>query len=372
MNTNKIQSLLIDFLRFPMSVGVVFIHAKGLALSDQNFSNTEISIYNFIRHLFSSTFVEICVPVFFFFSGYLFFIKTEKFSFFLYKQKIKKRCKSLVLPYILWNIIGVFGYLFFNFLYAYKSPNAFQDSLNLLFTKGFFGVFWSWISSPLHDNILGYTNYLFTPINGPLWFMRDLIVISILSPLVYYLIKRFSYMIVIILGVLYILQLWIIYPGFSIAAFFFFTWGAYYSLKKVSFFEQFLKAKFLLVLFSFSILLLCSIVWGTTLHVYFMKLFIISFMMTVINFIGILIKKQKIRIIPWLSKSSLFVFATHMVVILPVVGIVFKNYLKSNSFILNLTYYFLIPIITTLICLVLNFLSEKYFKRIYKILMGNR
>lgn len=41
------------------------------------------------------------VPLFFFISGYLFFLKKDT-----YQNKWKKRFKSLVIPYIIWCIIG--------------------------------------------------------------------------------------------------------------------------------------------------------------------------------------------------------------------------------------------------------------------------
>ena len=43
------------------------------------------------------------VPLFFFVSGYLFFYKKESFA-----VKWKKRLKSIVLPYVIWCLIGFF------------------------------------------------------------------------------------------------------------------------------------------------------------------------------------------------------------------------------------------------------------------------
>ena len=79
----QLLSKTIDFLRFPLIVGVVFIHT--------DFSNIviggvkQISFVNFpvfarIFFLFSKVIFEVCVPLFFFISGFLFFYRTEGFS----------------------------------------------------------------------------------------------------------------------------------------------------------------------------------------------------------------------------------------------------------------------------------------------------
>ena len=44
-------------------------------------------------------------------SGYLFFLKNDSFTLDDYKGKISKRIKSLLVPYLIWNVIIFFVYL---------------------------------------------------------------------------------------------------------------------------------------------------------------------------------------------------------------------------------------------------------------------
>lgn len=65
-----------DWLRFPLIVGVVFIHSFGTpfnyeALDINNLYG--IDYYNLFRVSISKVLTHVCVPTFYFISGYLFF-----------------------------------------------------------------------------------------------------------------------------------------------------------------------------------------------------------------------------------------------------------------------------------------------------------
>lgn len=95
---------------------------------------------------------EIAVPFFFIISGFFFF----KYTY--YKKKnfitmIKKKSKSLLLPFAIWNIIGVL------FLLMYS-----KDKVGSTFTECLY-------------------NFLSSEWNGPMWYIRDLILLMILVPL---------------------------------------------------------------------------------------------------------------------------------------------------------------------------------------------
>ena len=68
------------------------------------------SLYEIFRFSFVEGIARIGVPLFFFISGFLFFYYDD-FSKNVYLGKIKKRFKSLVVPYIFWNLVVV-GFYF--------------------------------------------------------------------------------------------------------------------------------------------------------------------------------------------------------------------------------------------------------------------
>lgn len=99
------------------------------------------------------------------------------------------------------------------------------------------------------------------PFNYPLYYLRDLIGICILSPLVFYFVKKlklYGLFALIILGVWGFIPL---YPGIRSSAVLFFTIGAYFSINNIDIVEK-LKGKIWpLLIATFSILSL--IVLGT-------------------------------------------------------------------------------------------------------------
>jgi len=70
----------------------------------------------------------------------------------------------------------------------------------------------------------------------PLWFLRDLIVMAFISPIIYYLAKYAKIWGLVVLFLFYYTNIWIEIPGYStrffLTAFFFFSIGAFFSIDK--------------------------------------------------------------------------------------------------------------------------------------------
>lgn len=102
MSVNKTDSLVINWLRFPMAFLIVLMHTPFLLKTNE-------SCYDFIsastHSIIAQVIAQIAVPLFFLVSGYLFFQNFTSWNGQVYKQKIYKRAKTLVLPYIVWNLL---------------------------------------------------------------------------------------------------------------------------------------------------------------------------------------------------------------------------------------------------------------------------
>ena len=54
---------------------------------------------------------DCAVPMFFVISGYLFFLRQDDgFTWAQYKAKMLRKCKTLLLPFFIWNILGALSY----------------------------------------------------------------------------------------------------------------------------------------------------------------------------------------------------------------------------------------------------------------------
>lgn len=108
---------------------------------------------------------------FFLFSGFLFFngILSAQDCY----PKIKKRVRSLLVPYLIWNCIFVLWYVMLQNLPGMtKFVNS--DIVSMV------------LSPDIADDLY---QLLWMPANFPLWFVRDLMIMVAVSPLLYYLIK---------------------------------------------------------------------------------------------------------------------------------------------------------------------------------------
>ena len=150
----------IDLLKLILTVGIVFRHAELVGLEGR--SDT-FDLLN--RGMMLIT--EVCVPLFFVLSGFLYFRNVPKepdVKFFW--GKTRSRVFSLLIPYLIANTVAFVCYWL-----AYRyAPDM---------MSGFFGDDWK---NPLFVFWTG-------PVNLSLWFIRDLIIACIMAPAIYLLVR---------------------------------------------------------------------------------------------------------------------------------------------------------------------------------------
>lgn len=200
----------IDQLRFPLIVLVTFAHSYGHVADDFSLWTSEWNTYEFLKLLVSQTLVKVVVPAFFIIAGYLFFVNAGVWSFTVYKEKMLRRVKTLLIPYLIWNL-----------LMAIKLKT---------FSWSIFWVFWHPAGTQV--DWLGHEKFLSAPANMPLWFLRDLLVVSLLSPLIHAGVRKWGGWLLLLLGVGYLSGFYAFVPGISAYAVCFFTIGAFLGIRQ--------------------------------------------------------------------------------------------------------------------------------------------
>lgn len=155
-------------LSFLLVVQVVFIHAYYQVWHENPSGLNKLNF--FIQYLVSQELCRIAVPLFFIISGYLFFADcTADLGWFIVKWK--RRIKTLLIPYLLWSIIGLISYF------------VMQNT--------------SWATRFFTRKLLkDYTIFeliatlLWSPVPYQLWFLRYLILYVLLTPLIYLICKK--------------------------------------------------------------------------------------------------------------------------------------------------------------------------------------
>lgn len=107
---NRESSLRLDVLRFPLIVGVVYIHAyvpgETARWRETSFAETAMA---WLSLAISQGLARIAVPLLFLISGYLFFLNwnLDGKSF---AQKLRSRTRSLLIPFLFWNLLTLLIY----------------------------------------------------------------------------------------------------------------------------------------------------------------------------------------------------------------------------------------------------------------------
>ena len=196
---NISQYDVISALRLPLIVLVTYAHSYGGVAEGYSLIGSGWDSYEVLKIVVSQTLVKVAMPTFFVMSGYLFFANVEKFNKEIYQQKLWRRIKTLLIPYIIWNLLMAAKLKMFSL-----------------------SIFW-------------------TPANMPLWFLRDLMIVSLLTPIIYIGVKKLGYWLFVLLLPIYLTGIWAIQPGLNPYAICFFTLGAFLSIREMNLIDTCLK-----------------------------------------------------------------------------------------------------------------------------------
>jgi peptidoglycan/LPS O-acetylase OafA/YrhL len=161
----------LDVLRFPLIVLIVYLHACGFTanFADGARGLEDGRIVENVQTITGSI-SRIAVPLFFLMSGFLFF-RGAPFSAATYRAKLRSRVHSLLIPFLFWNLA-----LFALIAAAQSTPTLAP------FFNGQNQAFRSMSAFQMLDAILGITRY---PIAYQFWFIRDLMLLVLASPLIW-------------------------------------------------------------------------------------------------------------------------------------------------------------------------------------------
>ena len=358
MRIDKDTSERLNLLRFPLIVGVVFIHAYG---TDVSFSNESIGVAqcswfsNFIRELVSQGFARIAVPLFFLMSGYLFFLEFQ-WSQDEYKKKLLSRVNTLLIPFIFWNFFMLL------LLYVAQSLPATQN-------------YFSGKNAPISSfGLYDYFNTLLgidrSPISYQFWFIRDLMIMVLLVPIVQLIFKTIPAIFLGIISVLWFFQLWPIYIPSS-EAFLFFYIGAFLAVSKQSLFKMDKYGSVILFLYSI-ILLADALTKCNALNGYIHRIGILLGIASALYATKFVLNNGTLRsFFLWSASCSFFVYAVHEPLLTIFKKIAYKLLTPSTDIIV-LVLYFSIPVFVITISILAYMGLKSLTPKFLSIVSGGR
>ncbi len=337
----------IDIMRFPLIVGVVFAHAYP------GTSNNIITV--FVYNLICNGLVRIAVPLLFLISGYLFFINFD-LSKQTYWKKIQARRGSLFIPFLIWNCATL---LIFALAQTIPATRIYFSGVNApISSYGLFDYF---------NAILGLDRM---PIAMQFWFIRDLMLLVLLTPVIQFLNRYVPLLFLMTLYICWMLGYWPVHIP-AVEPVFFFSAGAFLGSRKYNIFALD-KYGILMISIYVPTLLFTSLFVENPLAPYLHR---IGIMLGIIS--AMYLSKQLVTYpqsknkLLELSAISFFVFATHEPVQLIMRKLVYRI-LMPESWLLELALYFIIPT-----CIIFFLVSAYNFlgnvaPNILKIITGKR
>lgn len=169
---------------FILSILVVFIHNTGYIFYEMD--GVPVSHFSkLIVDLLQKTAQQVAVPGFFVFSGIMFFRNYTEDNF---KNKFTKRLQTLGIPYLLWNILGIF------YTYILAKVPFFAENIRVRETlekeKILEGIFW----------------FKYQGVN---WYIMQLLIFMILSPFIFFILKnkKIGFIFIIVSIIVYIMKI---------------------------------------------------------------------------------------------------------------------------------------------------------------------
>ena len=348
-NNYKVRlSDVITWLRFPLIFLIILLHCYSV----QRLEGSHETYFKVLYPL-SLWMGETGVPGFFFISGFLFFLSKKA-----YYQKLRARFHTLLIPYLLWNFTLLTLYLV---AWAAGYPQEINGrSITSYTITDYVRLFWDRGS---------YDNGNFVPLLCPLWYIRNLLIMSILSPIFFYIIRYARE-----LFLLAITLWWMIsyHNAFIPQTILFFCLGAYFSIFDINPLQIVQKQKKVL-LFLFGVFAICDIIchtaYDTSINLQLHRLSLIFNIPALLILADWCIRHGcNSRLLP---NAAFIVFCVHYPIVIALRKICILHFTDAPDSI-HILLYFVCVIISTLLSIGIYIFMDKHLPNIKRILSGNR
>jgi hypothetical protein len=197
----------------------------------------------------------------------------------------------------------------------------------------------------------------------PLWFLRDLIVVSLLTPIIYIGVRKLGWWFLMLLLPVYATGIWAIQPGPTPYAVCFFTFGAFMGIRKMNIIETFAKGETLWYLLSAALGLSMVLTYPTPIFPVLMLCFRLVSIAAVVCLADRILTATSIRIPQVACDSSYFIFLAHYVFFLSIIDTSFFSLFGTSTWSLC-AHFLLCPLLKVTIFVIIYYLYRRIEKRV--------
>lgn len=348
-------------------LAVVLIHAYNYTdnfLQPQTLISEGMHLGACIEFLFSNALTRFAVPLFFAISGFFFFYK-KQFGKATYLRQIKKRCSSVLLVFLILSAVS-FAVCFVFYNIVGEGVNPMIDERMVVVLSGPFGFLYALLQNPFAFQ---------------LWFLAQLFIMALISPVIYLLVKKLKWVPLVILGVLWYLDLSLTvfgYTVFNCDAYLFFTLGAYIAVNEVDLpgLNRQVKRKYLKFIFAGGWVTLSAVftLMAATLTE---STYLQTLLFKTISLLGLVsvwlifdsAKESSCPLIKTLKRNNFAVYLFHE----PLLHLIFMSvtfYVKAD--LVHMLLFFVLPTVIVIACAYFGELLRRKLPRVNKIITGGR
>ena len=381
MEKEELLSKTISSLRFPLTAFVVLTHfnlaRKGFSIHGVEYGVNHPVWYRAFIDFFSYALPSITVQTFFFISGFLFFYHSD-FCGTVYKKKLKTRVRTLLVPFILWNVIAFLN-MAWRLLPCLSSvfPNAYKTEFHFSFIRLFNTLFYNnryngILVSPIEEGV-DIETIIPTPMDVPMWYVRDLMLMVLLAPILYWLVSKTKGWFVLMMAIVWCFQFFPsgFYPIFFVTALFFFSWGAWYSISRRNFVESMRRFWFAPLLYV-PLAILDVVPDSLGCEIFIHNASVLLGVVSAVIIASCLLEKGKVKVNPTLANGSFFVYALHLLIMGDIAKVLFFAFQLDDKTLVMLCFNFLVPTITYAVCMALYVFLMRYLPAVCNVLTGGR
>lgn len=330
----------ITSLRFLLAMLVVFIHNNytsetiaEIAALGRSLAFVENSFGRWVQLFISNGLARAAVPLFFLFSAYLQARKNDS-----YGTLLKKKLSSLLVPYVIWILIYAFYVAGLKLIVLKVVPQLINhpEDTCLNWTAGewlhkFFGY-----PSDNGDTFPGFAIQF--------WFVRDLLILVVLSPVLKWLAKKIPLALAAIVSILYFSPLQAFFV--SDQALFFYVAGLFWGIKDFPLFKKIDRISWKEAGLLFLLCFVCTFTFagGTGSPLYWLSV-IFSCVIFLKLSLFIVNRPKLFSLASYLAGFSFFLYAIHMPALLNLVDKIWLHFLPMKNTFFALLEYFGVSVI---------------------------
>lgn len=367
MDANTSQR--ITALRFLLIIFVVFMHnnftveliAEGVAKGGAEVLFNQGIFGRWLQLFISAGIARGAVPLFMLFAAYLQEIKNDPYPILL-----KKKTKSLFIPFILWSVFYIVSLNGLKLLLIHFFPSFVQHPDQ---------TFLNWSAQDWFYSVFGYADCFDCEINQPMmvfqfWFLRDLIVLIIISPILRFAIRKYPIVFLCTIFFVHIMSLSVYFV--ETQALFYYSLGLYWGIYDIPLFEKIDKISWVesVLIFLFSFFLTWKFFFYNS-TVYWLMVF--AACQILLKLSSMIVAYEKVfKTASYFASFSFFLFAVHAPILQSAIQRIWLFFFPMKNQFFCIFEYFGVNILTILIGTGAGILLWKLCPRFFGLITGGR